>query len=60
MRCIRADVLGGQCSASTSHIFYVGRIPGAWPACPRHSRKVLKDLMAQFPGHGVYTRRAER
>lgn len=60
MRCVWADVLGGQCSARTFRVFYVNRIPGAWPACHHHGRRVLKDLMAQFPGHGVFSRRLDR
>ncbi len=54
--------IGGavQCGTSAPRSFFVNGQPGEWRCCGPHGRRMLRELMAAFPGHGVYTRRSER
>lgn len=58
-RCVFVEG-AATCRTLTARSFFVNGVPGEWPCCGQHGHRMLKALMAAFPGHGIYTRKGER
>lgn len=60
MRCCYRVAGVVSCHSGTFRSFFVNGVPGEWPCCGPHGNRMLRELMAAFPGHGVYTRKEHK